>query len=115
MMKAIVVAAALVAGCGIPEDVYNARVSELNKLKKEHADMQSACDRDRKDCVAEKDSLKKKNLELTERLAALGQDLSSTTANLDSAKKRMDEMAKAQAAAEKRAAQFREMLAKFKS
>ncbi|HEX6837974.1 MAG TPA: OmpA family protein, partial [Polyangia bacterium] len=59
--------------------------------------------------------LDKENLALKLRLRELGQKEEATSADLAAAQKRMDEMKRAQEAAEKRAQQFRDMVAKFKS
>lgn len=103
--------AALVSGCGIAEEVYNAKVAELNKTRAELDQVRAA----REACAKQQAALDAENLKMKERLAALGQNVESMTANLDQAKKRMEEMRKAQEAAEKRAQQFRDMVAKFKS
>jgi chemotaxis protein MotB len=107
--------AAFIGGCGVNEDLYNAKVAELNKTK---ADL----DAERANASAFKAAAEKRqaeldaeNLALKDRLTALGQDMSSMKGNLETAKKRMEEMRKAQEQAEKRAQQFRDMVAKFKS
>src|SRR5688572_8594755 len=102
-------------GCGISEDVYNARVAELNKTKAALDEEKRSAAEAKKRCDEMQAKLDAENKALKDKLVALGQDLSSTSANLESAKKRMEEMARAQKAAEARAAQFRQMVAKFKS
>jgi len=106
---------ALLGGCGISEDIYNAKVAELNKTKAEldkaNADAAAA----KKACDKKQAELDAENAALKDRMAALGQDMSTMQGSLADAKKRMEEMRKAQEAAEKRAAQFRQMVAKFKS
>jgi chemotaxis protein MotB len=111
----LVAALAFVGGCGINEDIYNAKVAELNKTKADleqertaAAAAKAACDKRQKELDAENQALK-------DRLTALGQDMNSIQGNLAEAKKRMEEMRKAQEQAEKRAQQFRDMVAKFKS
>jgi chemotaxis protein MotB len=111
----IVVGLAVLGGCGINEDIYNAKVAELNKTKAALDEEQRSAAEAKKRCDDMQAKLDAENAMLKAKLSSLGQDLSSTTANLDQAKKRMEEMAKAQAAAEKRAQQFRDMVAKFKS
>jgi len=116
MRKWIVVGfAAALGGCGINEDIYNAKVAELNKTKVALDEEQRSAAEAKKKCDEMQAKLDAENAMLKAKLTSLGQDLSSTSANLEVAKKRMEEMAKAQQAAEKRAAQFREMLSKFKS
>jgi chemotaxis protein MotB len=116
MTRTILLTAALgLVACGIDEEVYNAKVAELNKTKSELDSERKAGEAARKACAAKQALLDKENTDLKDRLTALGQDMSTMTVNLDSAKKRMAEMQKAQEAAEKRAQQFRDMVAKFKS
>lgn len=107
----LLTATVLAGGCGIDEDLYNAKVAELNKVK-------AAFDRDEaaKKAAADRQAeLDKENTALKDRLTALGQDMSKMSTNLDDAKRRMEELKHAQEQAEKRNAQFRMMLAKFKS
>ena len=102
-------------GCGIKEEVYNAKVAELNKTRAELDAQKKAADEARKKAEATQAALDKDNQTLKFRLKELGQKADSTSADLDAARKRMEEMKKAQEAAEKRAQQFRDMVAKFKS
>jgi len=111
----IVVGLAVLGGCGVNEDIYNAKVAELNKVKAALDEEQRSAAEAKKKCDEMHAKLDAENAMLKAKLTSLGQDLSSASANLDIAKKRMEEMAKAQAAAEKRAQQFRDMVAKFKS
>ncbi|HEY7958235.1 MAG: OmpA family protein [Polyangia bacterium] len=117
MKKMIVclLATALLGGCGISEDLYNAKVAELNKTKADLDQNRANAEAFQKAAAEKQAQLDKENQELKDRLVALGQDMSKMTTNLDEAKKRMDEMKRAQEQAEKRAAQFRMMVAKFKS
>ena len=111
----IVVGLAVLGGCGVNEDIYNAKVAELNKTKAALDEEQRSAAEAKKKCDEMQAKLDAENAMLKAKLTSLGQDLSSASANLDIAKKRMEEMAKAQQAAEKRAQQFRDMVAKFKS
>lgn len=104
-------AAVALLGCGIKEEIYNAKVAELNKTKTALEAEQSA----RKACDKKQAELDAEVAVLKQQLAALGQDMSSTKTDLESAKKRVEELRRAQEQAEKRAAQFRDMVAKFKS
>jgi chemotaxis protein MotB len=116
MLKKVLFGAVLLVGaCGVNEDLYNAKVAELNKTKADLDRTRADAEAARKAAEKRQKQLDDENAALKERLAALGQDMSSMTANLDQAKKRMEELRKAQEQAEKRAAQFREMVAKFKS
>jgi len=107
--------AALVGGCGVNEDLYNAKVAELNKTKAELDQANAIATAAKKACDKRQAELDAQNTALKDRLTALGQDMTSMQGNLADAKKRMDEMKKAQEQAEKRAQQFRDMVAKFKS
>jgi chemotaxis protein MotB len=102
-------------GCGINEDLYNAKVAELDKTKAQLEAERRAADEARKKTEKQQAQLDKENEALKLRLKELGQNMSTVTTDLDAARKRMDEMRKAQDQAERRAAQFREMVAKFKS
>ncbi len=104
-----------VAACGVNEDLYNAKVAELNKTKAELDKERADGDAGRKAAAKKQKELDDENAALKARLAALGQNMSTMNADLETAKKRMEEMRKAQEQAEKRAAQFRQMVAKFKS
>jgi chemotaxis protein MotB len=107
--------ACLGGGCGINEDIYNAKVAELNKTKADLEQTRADATAAKKACDKHQKELDAQNLALKDRLTALGQDMSAMSGNLDAAKKRMEEMKKAQEQAEKRAQQFRDMVAKFKS
>ena len=102
---------AFAGGCGIKEEIYNAKVAELNKTKAALETEQSA----RKACDKRQGELDAEVKALKQQLAALGQDMSSTKTDLESAKKRVEELRRAQEQAEKRAQQFRDMVTKFKS
>ncbi len=102
---------AFAGGCGIKEEIYNAKVAELNKTKAALEAEQSA----RKACDKRQSELDGEVAALKQQLAALGQDMSSTKTDLESAKKRVEELRRAQEQAEKRAQQFRDMVTKFKS
>jgi chemotaxis protein MotB len=112
---ALVLAAAMLGGCGIDKEVYEAKVAELNKTQADLEQTRKDAAEARRKADERQAQLDKENESMKLRLKALGQDLSNMSTNMEEAKKRMAEMAKAQEAAEKRAQQFREMYAKFKS
>ncbi len=115
-LRALLWAALLpLAACGIKEELYNAKVAELDKTKADLDAQKRAADEFRKKAEATQAALDKDNQTLKFRLKELGQKADTTSADLDAARKRMEEMRKAQEQAEKRAAQFRQMVAKFKS
>lgn len=104
-------AALALTGCGIKEEIYNAKVAELNKTKaalEQEQAARKACDKRQAELDAEAAALKSQ-------LTALGQDINSAKGDLEKAKKRVEELRRAQEQAEKRAQQFRDMVAKFKS
>jgi len=107
--------ATLSVGCGVKEEIYNAKVAELQKTQAELADSRRQADEARKQAQETQARLDKENLALKLRLRELGQKEESTSADLAEAQKRMDEMKRAQEAAEKRAAQYKQMVSKFKS
>jgi chemotaxis protein MotB len=104
-----------VTACGIKEELYNAKVAELQKTQAELDTQKRAADEARRNCEATQARLDKENQTLKFRLKELGQKADSTSADLEAARKRMDELRKAQEIADKRAAQFKEMVAKFKA
>lgn len=98
-------------GCGVSHELYNARVNELQKIRadldaeqKTTAELKTKCS----DC-------EKMNASLKTRLEALGQDVNQRDADLAQAQKVVDELRKAQAQAEQRAKQYRDLVAKFQS
>jgi chemotaxis protein MotB len=103
------------SACGIKEELYNAKVAELQKTRAELDAQKKAADDYRKQAEATQAKLDADNQALKFRLKQLGQNVADTTADLAAAHKRMDEMKKAQEQAERRAQQFRDMVAKFKS
>ena len=110
--------ATLGAGCGVDENVYNAAVkdrdakaAELTKTKAE-LDAETAARKKEADRAAM----------LAKKLTSLGQDVSRLETErtglggeLEQANKRMEELKKAQAQAEARAAQFRKLVTQFKT
>jgi chemotaxis protein MotB len=105
------------AGCGVSEELYNARVAELAKAK---ADL-DAERKARSKAHQTLADLERQNAALKQRLTSLGQnimelegDKNTLASDLDSARKRMEELKKAQEQAEARTAQFRQLLAKLK-
>jgi chemotaxis protein MotB len=103
--------AAVLIGCGVDEELHNKTVADLNNTKKALAD----CEQKGAAQNEEITKLKGDNQKLSDRLGQLGQERGALTLSLDDAKKRMEELKKAQAAAEARAAQFRQLFAKLKS
>jgi chemotaxis protein MotB len=112
---ALALCAFLPAACGVKEELYNAKVAELDKTRAELDAQKREAAEFRKRAEATQAQLDKENQTLKFRLKELGQKADSTSADLEAARKRMEEMKKAQEQAEKRAAQFRQMVAKFKS
>ena len=112
---ALFAAVALMGGCGIDKEVYEAKVAELNKTHAELDQTKKDADEAKKRCDQQQAKLDAENMAMKSRLQALGQDMSKMTGDIEAAKKRMAEMQKQQEAAEKRAQQFRDMVAKFKS
>jgi chemotaxis protein MotB len=109
-------------GCGVNEDLYNSTVKDRDAQKKKLADTQADLDQERathKKDVASRDA---RVLMLSDKLTSLGQDVSrletetgNKTGELEQAQKRIDELNKAKAQAEARAAQFRKLVTQFKA
>ena len=117
------------AGCGVSEELYGARLNELNKARADlDAERKGSADHKKK-CEAQLADLDRQNQNLKSRLEALGQNVKDLEAekgslesqkgtlasDLDAARKRMEELRKAQEQAELRAAQFRTLISKFKA
>ena len=114
MKKILLLAAAmLVGGCGIDKEVYEAKVAELNKTKADLDQQKKDAEEAKRRCDAEQARLDGQNLAMKQKLQALGQDLSKLTSTSEEDKARIAELQKRQEAAEKRAAQYRQMMAKF--
>ena len=116
-MKRMLLLAAVVfvGGCGIDKEVYEAKVAELNKTKAELDQTKRDADEAKRKCDATQARLDSENLAMKAKLTALGQDISKLTSTSEEDKKRIAELMKRQEAAEARAKQFRDMVAKFKS
>lgn len=101
----------VLAGCGVDEGLYNARVADLNRTKAEMDKVSSdgtACQKKAADLEAE-------NAAVKQHLQAMGQDVSSLTATLDETKRKFEEMQRQHDVAEKRAQTYRDLVAKLKS
>src|SRR5262245_35822929 len=99
------------AGCGVNQELYNARVNELEKLK-------AQLDMERKASEAAKKNIKdleKERDDLKATLTSLGSSASKSEAELAEARKRVEELRKAQEQAELRNKQFRDLVSKFKA
>jgi chemotaxis protein MotB len=110
--------AALGGGCGVDQNVYNAAVKDRDAKAAELAKTQSALDAETAAHKKETD----RSAMLAKKLTALGQDVSRLETErsglggeLEQANKRMEELKKAQAQAEARAAQFRKLVTQFKT
>ncbi|MGZ3408257.1 MAG: OmpA family protein [Polyangia bacterium] len=112
---ALFAAVALFAGCGIDKEVYEAKVAELNKTKAELDQTQKDAAEAKRRCDAQQAKLDAENMAMKAKLTSLGQDISKLTSTTEEDKKRIAELQRRQEAAEKRASQFRDMVAKFKS
>jgi chemotaxis protein MotB len=118
VLSATTIASIGAAGCGVDEQVYNAAVQDRDAQKQKLAATQTDLDKER---AAHKRDLEKLQA-ATGKLAALGQDVSrletergTLGGELEQAQKRMEELKKAQAQAEARAAQFRKLVTQFKA
>jgi chemotaxis protein MotB len=109
----LVLAVAGIAGCHPNQEEFDAKVAELNKTKSEldqsHADAAAA----KKKCDETQARLDNENMAMKAKLQSLGQDISKLTSSSEEDKRRIAELQKRQEAAEKRAQQYRDMMAKF--
>src|ERR1700761_4336721 len=112
---ALLVTVALVGGCGIDKEVYDAKVAELQKTQNELDQQRKDAAEAKRQCDERQAQLDSENLAMKNRLKALGQDITKMSGDMDAQKRQMAELQKRQEAAEKRAQQFRDMMAKFRS
>ena len=113
---------ALIAGCGVNEDLYNSTVKDRDAQKAKLADTQKQLDAEKAQHKKDVDVRDARVAVLTKKLESLGQDVSrletergNLGGELEQAQKRMEELRKAQAQAEERAAQFRKLVTQFKT
>ncbi|MCK9459304.1 MAG: OmpA family protein [Proteobacteria bacterium] len=112
------VASALVVGCGIPEEQYNAKVMEADRLKKELA--QAALQQQALE--AQLDTVRQENRTLAGRLSELGDDVakllgekSALSTDLEQTRDREARLKREQEAQRARMAKYRQVIEKFKS
>jgi chemotaxis protein MotB len=122
LLSALSLGSLAVAGCGIDENVYNAALKDRDDQKQKLAATSSDLDREKAAHRKDNDARDARILVLENKLTSLGQDVSRLETErqglggeLDQAKKRMEELRKAQAQAEARAAQFRKLVTQFKA
>jgi chemotaxis protein MotB len=110
--------ATLGTGCGVDENVYNAAVKDRDAKAEALKKTQAELDAEKAAHIKEAD----RAAMLAKKLTSLGQDVSRLETErsglggeLEQANKRMEELKKAQAQAEARAAQFRKLVTQFKT
>jgi chemotaxis protein MotB len=103
------------SGCGIKEEVYNAKVDELTKTQAELDEAKKNADAYKTQAEATQKKLDGQVKDCNDKLAALGGNFTSVKGQRDQMAKDIEDLKRAREQAEKRAAQFREMVAKFKS
>jgi chemotaxis protein MotB len=112
----------LAGGCGISQELYNARLTELTNVKADlDAERKAAAEAARK-CKQQATDLDAANDALKGKLRALGQNVEdlekSRTAigsELEATRKERDDLRRQRELAEARAAQFRQLYGKFRS
>ena len=122
LLSAISMGSLAQVGCGVDENVYNAAVKDRDEQKQKLSATASDLDREKAAHRKDNDARDARILVLENKLTSLGQDVSRLETErqglggeLDQAKKRMEELRKAQAQAEARAAQFRKLVTQFKA
>lgn len=110
--------ALVAAGCGIKEEVYNAKVMEAERLKKEL----EAANQAQKSLEEQLALVKQENLTLSTKLSELGQDVAkllgekgALATDLQATRDREAKLRKEQEAQRARMAKYREVIEKFKS
>ena len=114
--------AATAVGCGVDESVHNAVLKDREDQKAKLTDTEGKLAAENAAHRKDIDVRDARILALENKLKSLGQDVSRLETErvglggeLDQANKRMEELRKAQAQAEARAAQFRKLVTQFKS
>jgi chemotaxis protein MotB len=110
------------AACGVDETVHNGVLKDRDEQKRKLADTEGKLAAESAAHRKEVDVRDARILALENKLKSLGQDVSRLETErsglggeLEQANKRMEELRKAQAQAEARAAQFRKLVTQFKS
>jgi chemotaxis protein MotB len=105
------VAAALVAGCGVSQELYSARTTELDRCQSELARTrtQMSTTRDKSEELAAEAAA------LRDRIAALEGDRAKLASNLSATQKEMDELRRAHTQAEQRSELYRTLVTKLRS
>jgi len=109
------------AGCGVDQELYDAAIKDRDQQKQKLAQAEAATAAEKAQHKKDVDTRDARVGVLTKKLESLGQDMSrletergNLGGELETAKKRMEELRKAQAQAEARAAQFRKLVSQFK-
>ena len=110
------------SACGVNQEVHNAALRDRDAQKAKLAETQVALERETASHQKDNDGRDARILVLSKKLESLGQNVSrletergTMGGELEQARKRMEELRKAQALAEARAAQFRKLVAQFKT
>lgn len=113
-----IIAAAVAAGCGIPEEQYNAKVMEAEKLKKDLI----AASKANKDLETRLFEIRAENQKLAKRLQELGDDVetllgekSQLSQDLKQTRDREARLRREQEAQRARMAKYRQVIEKFKA
>jgi chemotaxis protein MotB len=119
----LALAAATGAGaCGVDQEVYNGVLRDRDDQKQKLTVSEAALAQEKAARAKDNDARDARIAVLSKKLEALGQDVSRLESErgtmggeLEQARKRMEELRKAQALAEQRAAQFRKLVTQFKT
>ena len=114
--------ALLASGCGISEELYSARLTELNNVKadldaerKADAEARKKCKQDVADLSGNSDALRAKLKSLGQNVEELEKSRTAIGSELEATRQERDDLRRQRELAEARAAQFRQLFAKFRS
>ena len=117
----LAVASLLVVACGIPEEEHQSALDNIKSLKADLAAQKKTCDETIADLDKRTRGLTEENSAMKAKLVSLGQDLSAVKtqagaylADISEKDKEIAALMKAQEAARKRAAMFKNLVNKFK-
>jgi chemotaxis protein MotB len=107
----LIIATAAGVGCGVPQELYNARTTELDRCQGELARTRAQVAAAR----AKSDELTTEAGSLRDRITALEMDRAKLASNLSATQKEMDELRRVHAQAEQRSELYRTLITKLRS
>jgi len=112
----------MLIGCGIPEDEHNSALDKIKSLKADLSAKKKTCDETIADLNDKNKNFSAENAAMKAKLVSLGQDLTKVKTqagaymnDISEKEKQIAALMKAQEAARKRAAMFKNLVQKFQN